>query len=259
LIVADQQEIAGDPRRKLQMDGYTILISEVVDLMMVQPNKDDPRRMGSMAVIDLSFGVIGESVAADSSYLLFSALCERFPWLHDDKAIAIHPLNGRLTRTRRLVIDKRSRLTFRIPHDRVVDLLPLAGTSLRIGFHSVRIGIPEPRLLTPAARLFSPRVVISGFEETEGFLEAARRQIGELGLRGEPLLVPNPFASRNAGQTSGSRSPFLRRTLSIQGAEVVGFALRVENLTAEESILLQEKGLGGKHHFGCGIFTPEKR
>jgi CRISPR-associated protein Cas6 len=128
-----------------------------------------------------------------------------------------------------------------------------------VGSDSLRIGIPEPRLLTPAARLFSPRVVISGFEEAGDFLEAARRQIRELGLAAEPSLVPNPFASINAGQTSGSRSPFLRRTLSIHGAEVVGFALRVENLTAEESILLQEKGLGGKHHFGCGIFTPEKR
>ena len=41
--------------------------------------------------------------------------------------------------------------------------------------------------------------------------------------------------------------------------EIVGFALRVEELTAEESIRLQEKGIGGRRRFGCGIFVPERR
>jgi len=212
-----------------------------------------------MAHIDLSFSVMGNSVSGDSSFSLFGALCDRFAWLHNDDSIAIHPLNGRLTRARRMVIEKQSRLTFRISHERMVDLLPLAGNVLRLGTDVLRIGTPEPRLLVPAARLFSPRVIISGFEDAEGFLEAARRQVKELGLNAEPSLVANPFALMNAGQLTGSRSPYLRRTISIHGASVVGFAVRVENLTAEESIVLQEQGLGGKRHFGCGIFSQEKR
>jgi hypothetical protein len=30
----------------------------------------------------------------------------------------------------------------------------------------------------------------------------------------------------------------------------------VDYLTATESILLQEHGLGGRRHMGCGIFVP---
>lgn len=202
---------------------------------------------------------MGNSVSGDSAFSLFGALCERLPWLHDDETVAIHPLSGQLTRTRRLLLGKGSRLTFRLPHERIVDLLPLAGKSLRLGSDVIRIGTPEPRLLHPAARLFSPRVIISGLEEAESFLGAIRRQLEELGLDADPSLVANPFASVNAGQSTGSHSPYLRRTISIHGASVVGFAVRVEKLTAGESILLQEKGLGGKQHFGCGIFMPEKR
>jgi CRISPR-associated protein Cas6 len=36
---------------------------------------------------------------------------------------------------------------------------------------------------------------------------------------------------------------------------VVGYALRVNGLTEEGSIRLQEEGLGGRRRMGCGIFV----
>jgi len=51
----------------------------------------------------------------------------------------------------------------------------------------------------------------------------------------------------------------VRRTVRIHDREVVGFALRVQDLTAEESLHLQEHGLGGRRLFGCGIFVPDNR
>ena len=41
-----------------------------------------------------------------------------------------------------------------------------------------------------------------------------------------------------------------------ENKEIVGFAVRVEDLTAEESIGLQEAGIGGRRRFGCGVFIP---
>jgi CRISPR-associated protein Cas6 len=46
-----------------------------------------------------------------------------------------------------------------------------------------------------------------------------------------------------------------RRTLRIKDKEVVGYEVLVEALTAEESLNLQEHGLGGRRHMGCGIFS----
>jgi len=30
----------------------------------------------------------------------------------------------------------------------------------------------------------------------------------------------------------------------------------IEGLTAEESLTVQEHGLGGRRHMGCGLFVP---
>ena len=44
--------------------------------------------------------------------------------------------------------------------------------------------------------------------------------------------------------------------LRIKGKRVIGYALQVAGLTAEESVRLQELGLGGRTRMGCGFFVP---
>jgi len=36
----------------------------------------------------------------------------------------------------------------------------------------------------------------------------------------------------------------------------VGYAVRVSGLSDEDSLKLQERGLGGKRRMGCGVFVP---
>ena len=81
-------------------------------------------------------------------------------------------------------------------------------------------------------------------------------KLDTLEVSGEPSLIPTGNAvAENATRGGGTKSAWLRRTLRICDKEIVGFALRVERLTAQESILLQEKGIGGRRRFGCGIFV----
>ncbi len=42
----------------------------------------------------------------------------------------------------------------------------------------------------------------------------------------------------------------------IKEVRIVGFALLVEGLRPDESLRLQEVGLGGRRHLGCGVFVP---
>jgi CRISPR-associated protein Cas6 len=80
------------------------------------------------------------------------------------------------------------------------------------------------------------------------FLETARRKLDELGIGGEPGI---PLIQ------SGERAGIPRRqVVRIKGRSVIAFPLQVAGLTAEESVCLQEKGLGGRSHFGCGFFLP---
>ncbi len=42
----------------------------------------------------------------------------------------------------------------------------------------------------------------------------------------------------------------------IKDKHVVAHTLLVSELTAEETIRLQEEGLGGRRKLGCGVFVP---
>jgi CRISPR-associated protein Cas6 len=210
--------------------------------------------------VDVQFRLIGSEIPADHGYPLLSALARIVPGLHGEDTIGVHAISGRFVGNRRLALTDRSRLTIRIDTDRIAEVLPLAGKSLVIDGSPIRVGTPQTRALVPAPRLYSRLVVIKGFMEPEAFLDAARRQLEALAIRGEPQLVPQPaVTAASAGKRRGSRSPYVRRTIRIHDREVVGFALRVQDLTADESIRLQETGLGGRRRFGCGIFVPDRR
>lgn len=212
---------------------------------------------GSM--VDLSFGLTGEPIPVDHGYSLYSAISRLLPGIHGDSHIGIHPIYGRLIGDRKLALTQGSRLVFRLPVERIPDVLPLAGNTLDVDGRSLTVGVPTVRALVPAAAVHSRLVVIKGFMEPEPFLDAVRRQLAELDVRGKPFLLPTGNAVEvNKTRDGGTQSPWIRRTLRIRDKEVVGFAVGVEQLTAGESIRLQEHGIGGRRRFGCGIFVPVK-
>jgi CRISPR-associated endonuclease/helicase Cas3 len=105
-------------------------------------------------------------------------------------------------------------------------------------------------VLHPAPSLIARTVAIKKATEATSFLEAARKQLGELGIGGR-LRVPE-----HAGK-SGEREP-IRRVLRVKDVRIVCFPLLVEGLRPEESLRLQEVGLGGRRHLGCGVFLPAR-
>jgi CRISPR-associated protein Cas6 len=199
-------------------------------------------------MIDLSFILTGTSdIPADHGYHLYAAVSRLLPSLHEPNGIGIHPIRGRLIGDRRMQLCEFSRLTIRVAPERIADLLTLAGKQVNIAGKAIRIGVPQVYALIPATALRSRLVTIkvssdrneSGPPDEAAFLAAARRQLDELHL--------SPEAQLAAGK---------RRTLRIKDKEVVGYEMLVSALTADESITLQDHGLGGRRHMGCGIFVP---
>ncbi len=231
-----------------------------------------------MPKVDVAFRLTGRSIPADHGYLLYGAICEHVPTLHPPsdgealgtppskppivaplwRAIGIHPINGNLVGNRRLAVTGRSRLTLRVESDRIGEILPLAGKGLSLGADRLRVGVPEVHALKPVVRLRSRLVVIKGFLDPEPFLDAIRRQLEALGIRGTPSLLLRLGQTSLEGRSTGfpERSPFVRRTLRIRDKDVIGYSVEVSGLTAEESVRLQEAGVGGRRRFGCGIFVP---
>jgi len=196
--------------------------------------------------VDLSFSLIGtNSIAADHGYALYGAISRLLPHVHAENGVGIHPIRGRQVGNRQLMLMPWSTVTLRVSEDQIGSMLTLAGKSLRLGNANVRVGVPSVHAIIPATSLRSRLVVIKVANirpdsvTSEQFAEAVRRQLGELGLSNEAII------------TIGKR-----RTLRLKQREIVGYEVLVEGLIAEESITLQEQGLGGKRHMGCGVFVP---
>lgn len=198
----------------------------------------------SMGKIDVVFKLIGKSIHADYAYPLYAGISRIFDAVHHDNSIGIHPIVGKRDGNR-LTINKFSFLTLRVPNDYLAEAVNLSGKEIfiqedviRIAFHSLKRFLPRPNL---TSRL----VIVKGFMEPESFLAAVKRQLDEMKVLGKPFLV----ASRSG----------LARRIMIKDKKIVGFPVVVMGLSPEESLKLQDQGIGGRRHFGCGVFVDSER
>lgn len=201
-----------------------------------------------MNIVELSYPIISSgSLPLDNAYPLYGAISNVLGD-HLPDGIAIAPLTGFRLEPGKIRIDRDSRLRIRTPSDHIGTLLGLSGRFLNVAGLEMGLGIPNVHALTPAPTLSAKIVTIKGFREPDAFLEAARRQLDELGVTGEasiPLVRRGPFEGKP-----------LRQVVRVKGKAVVGFGLVVSGLSPEHSITLLARGLGGRRHMGCGIFVP---
>jgi CRISPR-associated protein Cas6 len=192
-----------------------------------------------MPAVDLLFPAQAGAVPLDHGYLLFSALAARLPALHERQDIGIFHLRGQATVGSSLHVG-RGALRIRCPVESIPLFLGLAGNPLEVAGQRVMLGVPTVRALEPLSRLSARVVTFKHALEEETFRAAAHRFIEEL---------TGAACSVQVGR---------RRIVTVAGAQVVGFGLELAELNPEASLVLQEKGLGGRRHMGCGLFLPTR-
>ncbi len=205
-----------------------------------------------MTTVDLLFPVIGSRLPTDHNYALYSALSRWVPCLHDGSVeFGLAPVTGPYVGNGFLQVDhSQSRLRLRLSAADVPKVLPLAGKELGVMGRRIRLGAPQIQALHPAPLLIARMVAIKNATDPDTFLGSARRQLDELGIGGG-LRVPE-----HRGR-DGRAEP-ARRVLRIKTACIVGYSLLAERLKPDESLRLQESGLGGRRHLGCGVFVPAR-
>lgn len=207
-------------------------------------------------IVDISFRMMGARLPADHSYRLYGALTTAVPELHGDKIpYSVHPVRGQQLPGRELALLPHSQLIVRLDHEHLPTVMPLAGKALRVGSYIVSLGVPGVHPLTASPVLRSRLVIIKGFTEPEAFRQAAQRQVEQAGVSATVGLVEPRANSRFEGRSTPATGP-VRRTLRIRDKEIVGFAVQVDGLADHDAITLQERGLGGRQHFGCGVLVP---
>jgi CRISPR-associated protein Cas6 len=95
--------------------------------------------------------------------------------------------------------------------------------------------VPNTRGLKPVPELYSHLVTTRNGQDQERFLTEINRQLSEMDAKAEIHLGD-------------------RKTFTIHDKKVVGYSMQLLGLKDEDSITVQEQGLGGRRKMGCGFF-----
>ncbi len=200
-------------------------------------------------VVDLAFSIRCHALPVDHAYDLYVALAHHLPWLEHEPLAGIHPLHVAETahgwvRPEKpdalLHLSRRTKLVLRLPAERVDEARSLEGKRLRVGQHGMIICEATQLPISRSRSLFSRRVVIDEEESEEAFVQRLAEEMQTMGVRPKKIL------------------PGLAHTLRTPQQRLCTRLLSVEDLSLEESFVLQMNGLGPYRHLGCGIFIPHK-
>ena len=204
-------------------------------------------------VIDLIFDIDCRELPVDHAHDLSMALEALLPGLKDDPRLGVHTVHLAGSQNgwerpdpglgQKLILSRRTKLTIRVTKEQQQQVQQaLRGAELDIGGSPLKLGKAKPKKLSSQGTIFSRYVVLEPGEELDenAFLQRIATQLAERGIRLKKALCG--------------------KTTEIQGPEgpVRTRSIMLADLSAEESVRLQQEGIGPMRHMGCGIFIPHK-
>ncbi len=201
-------------------------------------------------VVDITYVLSGKTLPIDHAHDLSRAVLGALPWFEDEEEAGVHLIHVAASSngwerpedpsSGVLHLSRRTRMSLRIPKPRVADAEKLSGQTLDIGGSSVLVGKSNIKPLSILPTLFSRHVVCGENQEESEFMDDIYQEFMRLGIKARKILCGR---SHQIDTPDG-----LIHTRSVM----------VADLEPEQSILLQEKGLGSHRKMGCGLFLPHK-
>ena len=186
--------------------------------------------------LELRFPVTGSTLPIDHGYALYGAISRLIPAVHQLPDLAIDSIKGSPTGQGLLALSGHATINLRLPESYLSVVQDLAGQTLEIDGHRIAISSPLTLELAPSSSLHSRLVTIKGYTNPGSFTDALLRQLERLNIHSEPIIGP-------------------RRIIRISNHTIVGFEVRLIDLEATPSLILQASGLGGRRKMGCGFFN----
>lgn len=189
-------------------------------------------------MVDVAFGVEGDSLPRDFEWDLFREITRVLPWLAKTPRTGILPLKGLRTAEGGTMITHRTRIVIRLPRDRVCSASALERSTLRVGGTTLTVGEGTFRKHLATPTLYSPRVTTGEADEAR-FTTLIEEEIAALGVSGRIICG-------------------LRVQVELEEGPVAAFPVAVHDLRDVDSLLLQRAGLGRGQPVGCGLLIPHK-
>jgi CRISPR-associated protein Cas6 len=218
--------------------------------MLWQEDSKPTSRDEANAVVDVSFRIGCRTLPIDHAHALCEAILVKLPWLSNEDGAGLHVIHGAASgngwlrpedsEQAVLHLSRRARLTLRVPAHRIDDATHLSGAMLNIAGHALEVQTPSVRPLNPIDTLFARHVVGAKDQHEMGFVEYAAGEFAGMGVHVRKLVCGISHVIRTPKEDIFTRS------------------VMVAGLNPEESVILQQQGLGPGRTIGCGLFIPHK-
>lgn len=199
-------------------------------------------------IVDAVFAIACPSLPVDHAYALQQAIQDALPWFAEEPHAGLHTVHGAASGSgwmrpegadALLQLSHRARLALRLPRHRSEDAAALLGRTLQVAGWPLHVEKMALRPLSRITTLFARCVVLDTPDEA-AFVSTAICELGALGIRAERMVCGRVTPVATPARTYQARS------------------LMLAGLTLEQSLLLQQSGLGAGRKFGCGLFIPHK-
>ncbi len=199
-------------------------------------------------VFDVAFKLTGSWLAVDHAQLLSHAVCAKLK-SSTCSQIGIHQVrvaesgNGwerPSNAGEMLQLSRRTKLVLRVDRGVYEDVLRLCDSELEIGGQGLKVGDSKLRKLSPLTTLFAHGIACDEIQAETDFLADMASAIGQMDIRVKKMICGMAHSIQ-----SDKGSIFTR-------------SLMVANLTPQESVLLQQRGIGSRRLMGCGLFLPHR-
>lgn len=201
-------------------------------------------------IVDLSFRINCKCLPLEHAHALSHALHQALPWLKDEGRAGVHLIHGAEsgngwfrpedTENEVLQLSHRTRMLLRLPKERLDDARELTGMTLDVVGYPIEVAESTVRALSTTTILFARYIVANEDESEEIFISSVVERIEKMGIPVRKLLC---------GRT---------HTLNFPDRKVFTRSLLVADLKTEQSVKLQQQGLGDGRKHGCGLFIPHK-
>ncbi|MBI3546997.1 MAG: type I-MYXAN CRISPR-associated protein Cas6/Cmx6 [Gammaproteobacteria bacterium] len=217
--------------------------------MYWQENKENNRFVVTDDIVDVAFNIQCRCLPVDHAYALSQAIMRALPWFADEARAGLHTIhvaesaNGWMrpdNASDLLYLSRRTKLTLRLPKHRIEDAAKLTGQKLDIDGNAMLVEKGSVKLLSTLPTVFSRYVVTGDGLDEDAFLQASLTQLNSLGIRPKKMLCG------------------IERVILTPDRHIRTRSLMLAELSAEESVKLQQQGLSSDYKLGCGIFIPHK-
>ena len=200
-------------------------------------------------VVDISFKVQCKQLPLDHAYALSQTIQEALPWISDEPLAGIHLIHGAESGNgwirpqepdALMCLSRRTRFMLRLPNHRLLDAEKLADKTLDVDGYELILSKPQKKSLSPLTTVFSRYIITEFIEDEEAFLNQAAQMLQKEGIQVKKMISGLAHVLRMPGKNFFTRS------------------LMIDELEIEESIYLQQHGLGEGRKVGCGLFIPHK-